>query len=205
MNATKHGFVLIPDRNTLKEAVALSQKVEQNKLALDLSLAQPHLTVLQTVFKSGFDYRTALKELRSYAGFAQEPRTILDEVTLQSTSSLENIIWWKVRNAEWLKTFNRELVEKLESSIVVPEDAERVSFATPEAEESYRRTGYERNLNAYEPHLTIAVTDETVKAPTTVYTGERVRLHQLAFVEHGEFGEIRKVLATEELPISWDW
>jgi 2'-5' RNA ligase len=205
MPATKHGFVLIPDRTTLNEAVRLSQSVAKNRLALDLELTPPHLTVLQTNFQPAFDYRGALKDLRSYAGFTHEPRTTLGEVKLHSTHSVEHILWWEVKNAEWLKNFNRELIEMLEGKIVKPEDADELEFASPAAEESYRKTGYERNLDAYEPHLTLAVTEEPAKAPKTVYTGEPVRLHKLAFVEHGELGELRSVLAVEQLPISWDW
>lgn len=202
---TKHGFVLIPDRSTLNKAIALNERVEGNKLTLDLELTQPHLTVLQTVFAPGFDYRGALKEFRAYRGFAYEAQTLLGDVTLQATHSLEHILWWNVKNAEWLKTFNSELIAALETKIVKPENADELVFTSPAAEDSYRKTGYERNLEAYEPHLTLAITDEPVTPPIAEAKGERIRFHHLAFVEHGELGQIKKILATESLPVSWDW
>lgn len=201
----KRGFVLIPERRTMEETIALSKSIPNNKLKLDVELAQPHVTVLQTYFAPNFDYKGALKRLRAYRGFSTEPRSTLGAVTLQKTHELEHIVWWTVDNTAWLKDFNRELIEELSGFIIKPEEVDASSFLSPEAEESFRLTGYERNLDAYEPHLTVAVTDYPVRPPATSLTGSKARFHYLAFVEHGQLGEITRVLAKEELPVSWDW
>lgn len=204
MSLTKHGFVLLPDRRTMNEAIKLSKNVPENKLALDLFTTSPHLTVLQTFFTPGFNYREALKKFRGYRGFNFEPQTSLGAATLQQTSSLEYILWWNAHKAEWLKTFNSELIDELANKISKPEDADKLAFKTPQEEESYRLTGYKGNLEAYEPHITLAVTTNPMPLPTLVPKPIPVRFHYLAFVKHGDFGEITAILASEALPSSWD-
>lgn len=204
MATPKRGFVLIPDHRTILEAVKLNKAFTANRLILDDSFTLPHLTVLQTNFHPGFDYEAALKELRSYRGFNFEPRSNLVSITKHSTSLLKDVLWWEVQTPEWLKTFNRELIHKYEHEIIKPEMTDELTFSSPEAEESYRRTGYERNLDAYEPHITLAVIDGVGAIPALPLAVQQIRFHRLAFVEHGDLGQLTKILATEDLPMAWD-
>ena len=204
MNDLKCGFVLIPDYRTVQEAIKLSRAVQDNKLMLGENSATPHLTVLQTTFKAGFDYKAALKDLRTYRGFNFEPRSSMGAVTLHTNILLKSFIYWEVKNAEWLNSFNRDLIHAYEHEIVKPADAGSHDFKSSAIEESYRRTGYEYNLEAYEPHLTLAVTDNDVILPKAPKTADFIRFRELAFVENGEFGEIKRILASESLPISWE-
>ncbi len=202
---SKKGFVLIPDRRALTEAIELSKLIHNNELELDLTYRIPHVTVLQTYFLPGFDYKTALKTLRSYSGFNSEPQTKFGDIRTLSTHNHSEITWWNVAGAEWLTEFNRELIETFAPYIVKPTDSEQKSFESPAAKESYEITGYERNLGAYEPHITIAVGGKKNNPISSTLIGDRVRFHRLAFVEHGELGEIKNILASEDLPFSWDW
>jgi len=202
---SKKGFVLIPDRQVLQEAIALNKTFDSNELKLDLDYHVPHVTVLQTFFSPNFDYKAALQELRTYRGFTKEARTLLGEFRTLETHNHTSITWWNVNGAEWLTTFNSELIEKLQQFIVRPDDADKLIFESPAAKESYELTGYARNLKAYEPHITVAVGGEENKNISSKLTGKPVRFHRLAFVEHGDLGEITRILAEEELPVSWEW
>lgn len=204
MEKYKHGFVLLPDRKAMVEAIRLSEAVPGNKLSLDLSWRLPHVTLLQSYFKPGFDYRGALKQARLHRGFNGEPYSRFNGISVQNTEELRNILWWRIVNAEWLKELNRELVESFEDFIEKPSDAATVELPSQAARDSYARTGYGRNLEAYEPHITLAVTEEKSQNPVTAMSGELVKFHRIAFVEHAPMGQIGKVLASEDLPISWD-
>lgn len=207
MTYPKRGFVLIPNRAVLRDVVTLSDSITDSELKLDELHRKPHLTVLQTVFRAGFDYNAALSSLRNYSGFKFEPRTLMGDITQQSITTHSNITWLNVQNAEWLRTFNRELIERLETWILPPDDTENHDFRNEAAFESYNRTGYEHNLDAYEPHITLAVTKEPTDLSKVVKPfnkTDRVRFHELAFVEHGVYGEITRTLASVSLPVSWD-
>jgi hypothetical protein len=204
MEKRKYGFVLLPDRKTMVEAIRLSGGISGNKLTLDLAWKLPHVTILQTYFKRGFDYNAALKQARLHRGFRNEPYSRFNGITVQDTEEVTNILWWNILNAEWLKDLNREMIESFEDFIEKPETTEGIVLPNEAARISYERTGYGRNLDAYEPHITLAVTEEKVKPPLTAMSGERVKFHRIAFVEHAPMGQIGKVLASEDLPISWD-
>lgn len=204
MEKSKCGFVLLPERKAMVEAIRLSEEIPGNKLTLDLSWRLPHLTILQTYFKPSFNYSAALKQARLHGGFRREPSSRFNGITVQNTEGVRNILWWNILNAQWLKGLNRELIESFEDSIEKPSDVDSIELPTEAAKVSYARTGYGRNLEAYEPHITLAVTEEKSTVPVSSLSGERIRFHNIAFVEHGAMGQIEKILAIEELPVSWD-
>lgn len=201
----KHGFVLIPDDLTIRESIRLNEALPEGKLKLDKMSAIPHLTVLQTFFKDSFNYGKALKEIRSYNGFIREPRTMFKDITVEETQFHSHIVWWNVENSKWLKKLNSLLVEKFSDELVAPDDVESRVFRNNLEKESYRITGYERNLENYEPHITLGVLDEKPESlPETQIRANHARMRKIAFVEHGENGTVAKILDSLLLPMTWD-
>lgn len=204
MDNRKIGFVLIPDARAVNESIRLNEAIPDNQLKLDKEWHVPHVTVLQTYFRPGFDYKGALKAAREHYGFNREASTLFNGITIQDADRLEDIIWWNIVNAEWLKTLNRKLVELNEEYIIKPTSTTGLKFKNPQAEESFLRTGYSRNLEAYEPHITLGISATPWQPDVSSMSGERVRFHRMCVVEHGPFGEIHNVLASETLPVSWE-
>lgn len=201
----KHGFVLIPDDLTIIESIRLNENLPESKLKLNKDSAIPHVTVLQTFFKDSFNYVEALKMIRSYDGFIREPRTMFKDITVEETQFHSHIVWWNVENSQWLKNLNALLIEKFSDQLITPNDVDSRTFKNSLEKESYRVTGYERNLENYEPHITLGVLDEAPeKLPEIELQYKHARLRKIAFVEHGENGTIAKVLESLLLPMTWD-
>ncbi len=199
----KTGFVLIPSKQIIDESLALSKAIPQNELALDADFIVPHVTVLQTHFTPNFKPQATLQTFADYSGFKHGPSTTLGAVELHHTYGLKGLVWWNVANAHWLKTFNRELITSLEREIAKPTFDPALKFSSPEAEESFYATGYERNLAAYEPHITLGIVSDSVELPQARSIGATLRFFELAYVEHGKRGEILKVI--DSIPLKQPW
>lgn len=199
MSHRMFGFVLFPNRTIMKEAVKLSNTIENNLSINDLETQIPHVTVLQAPINLRFNYQEALDEFRDYAGFNVEPRTMLGNVYQQ-----DKYVMWGLDNAGWLSRFNSIIVNKLAEHIIVP-DSKDEKFATTAEEESFKLTGYKRNLSAFEPHITLGKTVTPVTdLPNTGDVNRYVKFHTLAFTEHGSNGAIIKILDSRNLPVNWD-
>lgn len=198
------GFVLFPNRAVATEALRLSEGIPNNKIILNLETTRPHVTILQTFFKEDFDYVKALEILKTYEGFRQEPRTYLHDVRFDSTHHLANVTWWMLQNSQWLNVFNRLLIETFSDYIIKPYESDLPEGLVPASIESFLKTGYSRNLDAYEPHITLGVTEVKEELPVSPLMGQRARFHELAYVKHGDHGTISEILASVKLPMTWD-
>lgn len=192
------GFVLIPNRSVLVKSVELSNSLEGNLIPSDTTIRLPHLTVVQAPIRSSYDWKTGLEKFRNYAGFAYEPRTSIGKFYQQ-----DKYIMLGVNNAKWLSTFNELIVNDVAPHVDVPEVGDK-TFASAAEEESYLKTGYKRNLKAYEPHITIGVTEVPAVLPESTLERQHIRFHSLAFAEHGEYGTIKRILGEVPLPVAWD-
>lgn len=198
---TKKGFVLLPDKLTEQKIITLNNTTFTEGVILSKEQALPHVTVVQTYFKNGFNPEPFLDKFTSIAPLAKEPK-----VSASHFSHDGRLAFIEFREAAWLTTLNRIIIEEVENWIDT-DQAEPSTFANASEEESWNRTGYKRNLDAYRPHFTIGSGDENTfkKLPDFQEIQlNRIAFRRLVFCEHGENGVISKELASIHLPFTWN-
>jgi hypothetical protein len=194
-----NGFVLFPDKLTEKQLVNVGSLFPDSQL--DLTVALPHVTVLQAPFKEGFKPAATLKKFAGNQFVNHELRAHL--------GSLKQIdqhwLFLEVMNTAPLKELNAQIIADVEDWIDVAAAPVPTKAMTDVEQESYNRTGYRYNLEAYAPHFTVGVVDSAVKLPVAFeLTGSWVPFRRLAFCEHGDHGQITRVLDQVDLLSSWD-
>lgn len=194
---TFFGFVLLPDRGTILESVRLNEKIVGSELKIDAQYFLPHVTVLQAKIRNTFDYREVLRNASENPGFSRELNTVTGSVYQDG-----DYVMWEIVNANWLATFNKNLVAKAAGHITVTPPVK--PFSTVEEEESYLATGYKRNLKAYKPHITLGVSGEPVDVSVLQTPALPVKFRELLFTEHGAQGRIVRVIDRQPLKVQWD-
>lgn len=199
---TKKGFVLLPDKQTEKKIVSLNNDFFPNSsITLNTEQALPHVTVVQTYFTNGFNPAPFLEKFKNIAPLATEPK-----VTASHFSHDGQFSFIEFREAAWLTTLNRIIIEEVEDWIDT-DQAEPSTFANTSEEESWNRTGYKRNLDAYRPHFTIGKEDEEGYRNLPDFSSvnlKRVAFRRLVFCEHNENGAITNILDSIHLPFTWN-
>jgi len=194
-----NGFVLFPDKLTHKQLVDVGASFPDSEI--DLSVALPHVTVLQAPFKNGFNPAATLKKFAGDRFVSHELRAHLGSLKQVD----QHWLFLEVMNTAPLKELNSRIIADVEDWIDVAAAPVPKKTMTDAEQASYDRTGYRYNLEAYAPHFTVGVVDSVVKVPAVPeLTGSWVPFRQLAFCEHGEHGQITRVLDQVDLLSSWD-
>jgi hypothetical protein len=200
-----HGFVLLPDKMTEAKIVEFNNTHFSEPLKLIPGLIPPHVTVLQAPIRTGFKATPFLEHFRASYSLKHEASTRIGELSLVNDSWL----FLGVQNASWLKELNRLIVDSVADWIDVSAAPAKDVFSNEAERTSYEKTGYRYNLEAYSPHFTVGVVEdtntETIILPGSQdLVGRRVNFRQLAFCEHGPHGQIKNVLESIPLPSNWD-
>ena len=200
-NECMHGFTLLPDKKTEAKLIHLNQKYFREPLALNDHTAVPHVTVLQAPIRSGFTATPFLEEFKNSDLLNREPKANLSSLKYVN----DHWLFFEVTNPSWLKQLNELIVHSVSDWIDVDAAPKKTEFRNEAERVSYEKTGYRYNLESYSPHFTVGVADKVDELPAVPELEQmRVPFRKLAFCEHGEHGQIVRVLESVNLPFSWD-
>ena len=195
----KFGFVLLPTISTEKQLITLNQKYPTSLIKLDKTVVLPHCTLLQASFEYNFNYTPIMETIRNYPAFKHPPKTQIGETTVDGKYVLVKII-----NSSWLKLLNKTIIEEVKDFIVKPQLAE-LQFHSEAKKRSFLTTGHKYNLDAYNPHFTVAYNEENnLEDIISDLIGTTIQFQRLAYCEHGDYGTIKKVIEIINLPYHWD-
>lgn len=197
---TKKGFVLLPDKQTERKLIHMNNTLFPDIIRLDAEQTLPHVTVVQTYFKTGFNPAPFLEQFKNSPTLASEPKVTVDRYIED-----DGYVLAEFREAAWLNTLNKVIIDAVKDWIDV-EQSEPTTYKNDAEKVSWEVTGYKRNLDAYSPHFTLGVTAGTpVNIPSLQEAGvNRVAFRRLVFCEHEDNGAIKNVISSIHLPFTWN-
>lgn len=196
-NGSMYGFSLLPDSITENKIIAWNNTHFPEPLFLDSVFTKAHMTLVQAPFRRGFNPKDAMEELAEQ--FKSEPKTWAG--TLKQD---RDYIFLTMQNPEWMSKLNELAVNSVKDQLDLADVPKPKIFENEKEQKSWELTGYRFNLEAYDPHFTVGISDEPAALPPTGLEGERVSFRKLVFSEHGPHGRISRIIETVHLPFSWD-
>lgn len=182
-----HGVVLLPSREWREHLTFFARSLPENELPLGFDLAQPHVTLIQGVLEEP----PSPSELVSTLGnFLQPVPSTTEGLRVVGQHQGKPLGWLTLGESPQLREFHYYALGLL-SSLFKP--GEMPTGLNQKEQRSFALTGCERNCEAFVPHVTVSIGPKEL--PTHLWKGKKLPYEALAFVRHGDRGEIEELLA----------